>query len=96
MRHANYAIKEPKHDPSAREMEVLRLVAEGLQSKEVAQRLGVSPKTVEFHKTRLYKKLGVTGMMAAVRLATRTGLLERYSPGNMSANLAPFDKHSRS
>ena len=54
MRHSRYFVPEHRSDPSTREMQVLSLIVEGLQSKEIAKRLSISPKTVEFHKTGLY------------------------------------------
>lgn len=42
-----------------RERQVLPLVAEGLSSKEIARQLGISPKTVEIHRTNILRKLGV-------------------------------------
>lgn len=48
-----------------REREVLRLVAKGLPGKRVARELGISPKTVERHKTRIFAKLGVPNQAAA-------------------------------
>jgi DNA-binding CsgD family transcriptional regulator len=46
---------------SAREAEVARLAAGGLTSKEIADRLYLSPRTVENHLQRVYTKLGVAG-----------------------------------
>jgi DNA-binding CsgD family transcriptional regulator len=54
---------------SPREKEVLGLVAKGLAAKQVARRLGISPKTVELHKSRIFAKLGVNNQTAAVSLA---------------------------
>jgi DNA-binding NarL/FixJ family response regulator len=51
---------------TAREREVLSLVASGLAGKQVARALGISTKTVEQHKTRIYGKLGVANQAAAV------------------------------
>ena len=51
-----------------REREVLRLVAKGLAGKQVANQLGISLKTVEQHKARIYAKLGVPNQAAAVSL----------------------------
>jgi DNA-binding NarL/FixJ family response regulator len=48
-----------------RERQVMTLVAGGLAGKQVAHRLGISPKTVERHKTRIYSKLGVPNQAAA-------------------------------
>jgi DNA-binding CsgD family transcriptional regulator len=57
-----------------REGEVLELVSRGLAGKQVARYLGISPKTVEQHKTRIFAKLGVSNQTAAVRLALASGL----------------------
>jgi DNA-binding NarL/FixJ family response regulator len=54
---------------TAREKEILGLVAEGFAAKQVARHLGISPKTVERHKTRIYAKLGAPNQAAAVHLA---------------------------
>ena len=53
---------------SAREREVAGLVAAGLPNKEVAFRLGVSPRTVEGHRARAMRKLGVRTLPELVRL----------------------------
>ena len=57
---------------TAREREVLMLVAKGLAGKQVATLLGISPKTIEQHKTRIYEKLGVANQAAAVAIAGRS------------------------
>jgi DNA-binding NarL/FixJ family response regulator len=49
-----------------REREILGLVAEGMAGKQVARQLGISTKTVERHKTRMFSKLGVSNQTAAV------------------------------
>lgn len=59
---------------SAREKEVLALVGRGLAGKQVARHLGISPKTVEHHKTRIFSKLGAANQAAAVRLAAEEEL----------------------
>jgi DNA-binding CsgD family transcriptional regulator len=51
---------------TGREREVLSLVAVGLAGKQVARHLGISPKTVERHKTKIFSKLGVPNAAAAV------------------------------
>jgi DNA-binding NarL/FixJ family response regulator len=48
-----------------REQEILRLISRGLAGKQVARHLGISPKTVEHHKTRIFAKLGVPNQTAA-------------------------------
>lgn len=57
---------------TAREREVLTLVAKGFAGKQVASLLGISPKTVEQHKTRIFGKLGVANQAAAVAVAGRS------------------------
>ncbi len=52
-----------------RELEVLRLVAAGLTSAQIADRLTVTPRTVNAHLTAIYAKLGVTGRSRAIRYA---------------------------
>jgi len=61
---------------SAREREVLHLIAEGLSAKEVASELSISTKTVEAHRTSLMRKLGVRKATELVRYALRHGLIE--------------------
>jgi len=54
---------------SQREREVLRLVAAGLSNPEVAERLYLSPRTIDAHLRRIYPKLGVAPRGAAIRFA---------------------------
>ncbi|HKO54501.1 MAG TPA: response regulator transcription factor [Thermoanaerobaculia bacterium] len=60
-----------------RQREILQLVAEGHTSKEIAQRLGLSHRTVEVHRNQLMKRLGVHDLPGLVRFAVRVGLVER-------------------
>ncbi|HEU5003272.1 MAG TPA: LuxR C-terminal-related transcriptional regulator [Actinomycetota bacterium] len=60
---------------SRREMEVLRLVAEGLSDRDIAERLVISPHTVHRHVSNLLTKLGVTSRTAAAAAASRLHLL---------------------
>jgi len=55
---------------TAREVEVLRLVAEGLTDAQVAERLYLSPRTITTHLTSIYTKLGVASRLAAARFAS--------------------------
>ena len=61
---------------TAREVQVLRLFATGLSTREVAASLGISPKTVETHRIRIYEKLGCKSVVDLTRIAVRTGLVE--------------------
>lgn len=60
-----------------RELEVLRLLAEGLSNKEIAAALVISHRTVKFHLDNLYSKLGVNTRTGAAMYAMRQGLLRR-------------------
>jgi DNA-binding NarL/FixJ family response regulator len=60
---------------SQREREVLQLLAEGATSKEIAVALGLRPKTVENHRSRILDKLGVSNSAAAVRAAAARGFI---------------------
>jgi DNA-binding CsgD family transcriptional regulator len=60
---------------TARELEVLGLIADGLANKEIALRLGVSAHTAKFHVESLLKKLGVANRAGAVKEGIRRGLI---------------------
>ncbi len=60
---------------TAREVEVLRLVAQGLTDAQVAEQLVVSPRTVSTHLTSIYNKLGVNSRSAATRFAVEHHLV---------------------
>lgn len=60
---------------TAREREVLQLVAEGLSSKEIAAELSLSTKTVESHRANLMEKLGIRKVSGLVRFAIRERLV---------------------
>ena len=60
---------------TARELEVLHLIVQGVRNGEIAQRLVISIKTVETHLTSLYGKLGVQSRAEVIALAQRQGLL---------------------
>jgi DNA-binding NarL/FixJ family response regulator len=59
-----------------REQEVMRLLAEGLSTKEIAERLFISPKTVENHRANIMNKLGLHSTIELVRYAARLGLID--------------------
>jgi len=54
---------------TAREVEVLRLVAQGLTNEQVAEQLVISPRTVNSHLTAIFNKIGVSSRGAATRYA---------------------------
>ena len=59
-----------------RQRDVLRLLAQGLQVKEIATKLNVSPKTVEFHKQQMKQLLGIQSVAGLVLYAARHGISE--------------------
>ncbi len=60
---------------TAREADVLTLLAQGLPNKGIARQLGISPKTVGNHVERIYAKLGVSNRAAAAMRAMQHGLV---------------------
>lgn len=66
--------KSPLESLSRREREVLQLVVEGKTSAEVAETLGLSPKSVETYRSRMMKKLGVDSLASLVKFALGSGM----------------------
>ena|SRR5215207_1391382 len=60
---------------SEREIEILRLVAQGMQNREIARSLLISESTVKAHMLHIFNKLGVTDRTAAVTTALRRGII---------------------
>lgn len=58
-----------------RQREILQLVAEGLSTRDIAERLHVSVKTIETHRAQLMSRLGIFDVPGLVRFAIRTGLI---------------------
>ena len=71
---------EPEPDPgpieqlSARELEVLRLIASGMENAEIAETLGISPRTAKNHVSNILAKLGLSSRIQAAIYAVRRGL----------------------
>ncbi|MBC8392475.1 MAG: response regulator transcription factor [Deltaproteobacteria bacterium] len=59
-----------------REQEVMRLLAEGFSAKEIAEKLYISPKTVENHRSNIMNKLGLHSTMELIRYAAKLGLID--------------------
>ena len=65
------------HDPlSPRESEIVKLIAEGHSSREIAELLVISEKTVERHRANILEKLGMRDRVELTRYAIRSGLVE--------------------
>jgi len=62
---------------TGRELEVLKAVARGERSKEIAARLGISERTVKAHLASIYNRLGVDSRAAAIAVAAQKGLLPK-------------------
>ena len=70
------AESRPAADLTAREREVLELLAGGLANKQIARRLGIAEKTVKAHLTSVFQRIGVTDRTQAALWARRQGLGE--------------------
>jgi len=71
------ATQEPSYDGlTAREVEIVRLIAIGAPNKQIAYRLNISEKTVRNHVSRIYAKLHIGDRSRAVLYAVRKGLVE--------------------
>lgn len=62
--------------PTPREREVLKLVWTGFSNREIAERLGISSRTIEAHRASLMKKLRVANTAQLVRIAIEQGLIK--------------------
>jgi DNA-binding NarL/FixJ family response regulator len=61
---------------SSRHKEILQLIAEGYANKEIAQRLDLSPRTVEAHRAELMERLNIRDVPGLVKIALRAGLIK--------------------
>lgn len=66
--------KSPLERLTSRQREILQMIAESRTTKEIAAELGVSAKTVEFHRAELMKRLNLRDIPALVRFAMQSGL----------------------
>jgi DNA-binding NarL/FixJ family response regulator len=73
---------------SAREVEVLGVIGTGATTRSAAEMMGISPKTVENHKQRIFSKLGVQNQAHAVAVALRQGLLNPAGPAGSMPSFA--------
>ena len=73
-------VRQPLSRLSPRQIEVLRLITEGLTSREIAGRLQLSEKTVETHRSAVAQRLGIRDVAGLVRYAVRVGLTSLAPP----------------
>ena len=69
------ATSDPYKELTDREREMLKLVVEGYKTRQIADMLAITPKTVEAHKTSLMKKLGIHSNLELVKYALRRGII---------------------
>ena len=67
---------ESKNDLSEREIEVLKLYAEGKSTREISERLFISVKTVGTHKQHIFEKLGIKSNADMIKYAIKEGLIQ--------------------
>lgn len=75
LRDGDPGARDPLEGLTGRQREILQLVAEGKSTKEIAQALDLSIKTVETHRARLMERLGIHDLPGLIRLAMRAGLI---------------------
>jgi DNA-binding NarL/FixJ family response regulator len=73
--HEQQLVYRTEPEVTEREKQIIRLIAQDLPSKEIGFRLGISPKTVEFHRQRIRNRIGVRGTAGIVRYAVDRGIL---------------------
>ena len=69
-----------KHKLTQREIEVLQLIDDGCSSKEAADKLRRSKRTIDFHLANIYKKLGVGNRIKAIKIAKQNGEFGSANP----------------
>jgi DNA-binding NarL/FixJ family response regulator len=74
------SVRQPLKRLTRRQLEVLRLISKGRTTRQIAQRLGVSAKTVETHRGAMTKRLGIREVARQVRYAVRVGLISAGDP----------------
>jgi DNA-binding NarL/FixJ family response regulator len=68
-------VKLPGPQLSSRQMEILKLIAQGFTSKDIARQTGLKAKTVDSHRTNLMNELNIHDIAGLVRYAIRIGLV---------------------
>jgi DNA-binding NarL/FixJ family response regulator len=76
MRDGEGANEDPVRKLTLRQREILRLLVEGHSAKVIASRLGISPRTVEFHKYSMMETLNISTSAELIRFALQSGINE--------------------
>jgi DNA-binding CsgD family transcriptional regulator len=71
--------RSPLEHLTERQRDILQLIAEGHTTRAIALILKLSPKTVEYHRMQLMKRLNIFDIRGLVRFAVRTGLVSQES-----------------
>ena len=82
------SVRQPLKRLTRRQLEVFRLVSEGRTTRQMAERLGVSAKTVETHRGAMTKRLGIREVAHQVRYAIRVGLISAGDPAESALRVA--------
>jgi len=80
--------KEPFAQLTSREREVLVLIAEGQSNKEIANKLGIGVRTIETHRERIMRRLGIHSVAGLTKYAIANGLIS-LEEGSVTATPAP-------
>jgi DNA-binding NarL/FixJ family response regulator len=80
--------RTPLRRLSRRQREVLQLLSMGCSTREIAQRLRLSAKTVETHRAAVMKRLGIRQLANLVRYSLRVGLIQREQPQDLEHAVA--------
>lgn len=76
MRRGEAAQATPIDRLSLRQREILRLLVDGHSAKKIASQLGISPRTVEFHKYTMMESIGVSNSAELIRAALQSGIID--------------------
>ena len=75
--------------PGSRQMQVLRLMADGHSNKQISQIVGIKEATVKYHTSQLFKQFGVRNRTSCVREAQSRGLVEAFGAGSAGGAAQP-------
>ena len=76
-RHEIEPMEHPHPQPTPREVEIIRLLAEGRANKEISAQLGITVRTVETHRAKIMSKLGFHSLADLIHFAIRKGIVVR-------------------